>query len=247
MRSGYCSPPCFPSYGTGHSGYSGVAHRLISGRAGGGGAPPAANPWWDPGGEGLCIWAAYQPKGAADLAASYLDLSGNGNNTGPGVAPTWDIVNGWKFDGINDYLTTTFVPQNDQSQSALIQFTNLGVAQNRYLWGARTGGHYFLSANWAADPSHRYADGVITAGISGTYGAGNAAVAGNQGYRDGVADSPALANNVTVPTTNVLIGAINWVGTPSGFCQMYVQAFVLYYCALTAPQVLSVATAMAAL
>jgi hypothetical protein len=57
------------------------------------GAPAA--PWWT----GLLV--AYQPKGAASLAASYANLgtAGAANNAAPGSAPTWNATDGWICDG----------------------------------------------------------------------------------------------------------------------------------------------------
>ena len=128
--------------------------------------------WWDPNGDGLCIWAAYQPKGAANQAASYVDLSGNGNNAGVGVAPGWDAVNGWKFAGTNQYLTTTFIHNRDQTQTMIVQFTNVG--NNGYLCGAYTGANYWWIGPNIAAIGCRYANGgiqnVAPALLAGTTG-----------------------------------------------------------------------------
>ena len=249
MRSGYCSPRCMPSYGTGHRGYHGVAHRLVSGRAGGG--VPGDNPWWDPNGEGLCVWAAYQPKGAVDLATSYLDLSGNGNNTGPGVAPTWDAVNGWKFNGTTQYLTTGFVPEVDQSQTCLCQFSDVPDDHGGVLFGMRntTGVDYHflvLPDNGVGHARYANGDPVVTVTDAG-YNAGNAGVAGNYGYKDGLVHSPVLLASPVGPIYALWIGGLNRDGALSVPIQAYVQSFAIYDCTLTAPQVLSVATAMALL
>ena len=106
--------------------------RRLFAQVSGGGGPT----WWDPAGEGLCVWSAYQPKGAASYAASKVDLSGNGNDCVDGGAfPTWDVVNGWIFDNAaTDILNTAFVPASDQSQSVLVQFT-VGDAAQRAICG----------------------------------------------------------------------------------------------------------------
>lgn len=61
----------------------------------------AAEPWWLAGGVAAanCV-AAYQPKGAADYAASKVNLANPGtyDATDGAVYPTWDAANGWKFD-----------------------------------------------------------------------------------------------------------------------------------------------------
>lgn len=213
---------------------------MVNGAVGG----VVENPWWDPGGDGLCVWAAYQPKGAANLAASYIDLSGNGNNCGLGNAPAWNALSGWLFNGINDYLATAFIPQNDQSQTMIAQFTNLTnveaicgthTAPNRSfdIYPDLGGGAYYLNGGWSfAAPA---------------YTTGNGAVAGNQGYRNGAADGGAIGAWAGVSNFTVTIGASNAAGGPHSYGRVYMQAFALYDCTLTAPQVSAVATAMSLL
>jgi hypothetical protein len=204
--------------------------------------------WWDPAGAGLCIWAAYQPKGAVNLAASYNDLSGNGNNCGPGVAPTWDAVNGWRFNGVNQWLDTLFQPQNDQSQSMIIQYTNLVFGGAHHcLSGCNQVDRFKIdTAIWGIN-THRYANGgFIHIGVASPVN-GNYCVAGNQGYLNGGPDGGLIGVYGAPLPRNVYIGATNNWGGPAQFCQVYIQAYALYDCTLTAPQVLAVATAMAAL
>ena len=213
----------------------------------GAGGPPG---WWDPGDEGLCVWAAYQAKGAASLLASYTDLSGNGNDCFPGVAPAWDPVNGWKFNGLTQYLETTFVPQNDQTQSMLVQFTNwsLGGSGN---WPAligcyHAGGRYFsLLARGGGASTEYFANGQFSSKAPAIT-AGNLGLAGNQGYENGGAVGGAIGPYGGAMTRVPYIGAENR-GAPIWFAQVYEQAVAIYDCTLTAPQVLAVATAMAAL
>ena len=211
----------------------------------------AAADWWDPNGDGLCIWAAYQPKGAANLAASYVDLSGNGNNAGVGVAPTWDAVNGWKFDGATQYLTTTFVPANDQSQTALMQFTTWQVADAKSPFGVfdpATDLFAVTRSNAATRLYYRHGNAAQAGTVLGAGNwAGNVGIAGNMGYLDGAADCAALAGYTGAPTRTVYIGAINNLGAAARFTPLYVQAFALYDCTLSGAQVAAVAAAMAAL
>ena len=234
MRGGYCMPRCGCN-----------THRLLTTL---GGAAPV-NPWWDPQGEGLCVWSAYQPMGAASFAASLLDLSGNGNNAGdPGGAntPDWTALTGWDFDAtVPEYLTTAFVPQIDQSQSMIIRFS--GVANNGYLAGMQdavgTRGFYLLPN--APGPFREYRNGNRTQ-VAGFALIGNVCIAGNQGYYNGAADGAPMAGWGAVPVNSVWIGCRNFgmVDTPiTGF----IQAMAIYDCTLTAPQVLAVYTAMAAL
>ena len=211
-------------------------------------AGAVAGDWWDPNNDGLCVWAAYQPKGAADLAGSYVDLSGNGNNTAPGVAPTWDAVNGWIFNGTTQYLVTTFVPAQDQSQSMIIQYTN-AVTIDGVICGCNglTTTRVFHLEPLRSGTSVRYGNGGLTA-VAPQLAAGNICVAGNDGYRNGASEGIALAAWTGAALT-VYIGARHStaVGGANNFCQSYVQAFAIYDCTLTAPQVAAVVAAMAAL
>lgn len=58
----------------------------------------AALPWYRAGGASLPV-AAYQPKGAASLAASYTNLANPGTyDAAPGTAPSFNTATGWTFD-----------------------------------------------------------------------------------------------------------------------------------------------------
>jgi hypothetical protein len=207
--------------------------------------------WWDPTGAGLCVWAAYQPKGAPSLASSYTDITGNGNDCAAGSAPPWDAVNGWKFGG-SHYLTTSFVPANDKSQAALVQFTNHNGASYDYLFGKWDSNditsRFWISPKWSGDDLIYDNYGQPgTGAIAPALAAGNLGMSGNQGYRNGAADGAALVNTGGTASSAVYIGGRNKSGSPGGYITAYIQAIVFYDCTLTGAQVLAVATAMAAL
>lgn len=210
---------------------------------------PTGADWWDPDGAGLCIWAAYQPKGAANLAASYVDLSGNGNNCGPGAAPGWDAVNGWRFNGVNQWLDTLFVPQNDQSQTMIVQFTNYVTsgAQDVLSGMDQGGGVQFKLDIWVWNPRVRYNNGGFVQVVRNVAAGGNLCVAGNQGYWNGAPDGVAIGPWAGPTALTAYIGASNVWGAPAMHSQIDIQAYALYDCTLTALQVAAVAAAMAAL
>jgi hypothetical protein len=207
-------------------------------------AAPAARYWYDPFAESLCIWAAYLPRGADDLADSYIDESGEGHNTGVGVAPTWDAVNGWKFNGSTQYLTTTFVPQSDQTQTVIVQFSN--VTNQGYLvglWGGtnkvfailpndfgiraiyQNGGYFFLAPHLLS---------------------GNVAVAGNRGYRNGSQESGyigAWAGSTSL-AINIGAAAVDYGEGVDVYMAVHVKALAIYDCILTATQVRGIAMEM---
>ena len=211
-------------------------------------AGAAAADWWDllPN-----VWAAYQPKGAASLAASLVDLSGHGHDAiSVGADPAWDAVNGWVFAPGAKYLNSGFVPQNDQSQSVLIQVTN-NVTTADFIFGSIdlvwVSGFYIVS--WPG-PVMRYANGngIITGGASPA--AGNVGIAGNQGYLNGAPDGTALPAWVVVPAGPCYIGTA-WqqgLGVPSA--NVYggnISAFAICDATESAPNMLAAATAMALL
>ena len=207
----------------------------------------AAANWWDPNSEGLSVWAAYAAKSAVDLAVSYTDVSGNSHDAGVGVAPTWDAVNGWIFNGTTQYLTTTFVPAQDGSQTVLVQYTNVSDV-NGVLFGSQDTiageARFYTFPNYVS--TVLYGQGQYVQNAPQLL-AGNLAVAGNQGYRNGIADGGAIGVHTGQSTEPLYIGARNHNGSPSVWIAAYIQALAIYDTALTAPQVLSIATAMAAL
>jgi hypothetical protein len=204
-------------------------------------------PWWDPEEEGLCVWGAWQAVGVASFAASLLDLSGNGNNLGDpggGGTPGWNAIDGWICNGIGNYLTGTFVCQNDQSQSIIVQYS--GVTNAGQLCGAHQGGanDFGLFPNVAANVRYYNGNVVLSPPVLLT---GNLAIAGNQGYRNGVPDGGAIGGYAGVPVQAVYLGCINNAGVPASFCAVNIRACAIYECTLTAAQVLAIATAAAAL
>jgi len=218
----------------------GTRRALLSGRK-------AENPWWDPNGEGLSVWAAYQPKGAASLADSYTDLSGNSHDAGVGVAPTWDAANGWILNGSTQYLTTTFVPQNDQTQSVLVQYTNYSDAGTSYwLAGVRCGTDRtfgFIPNDGSNRVQYYNGQELKTFPLLVS---GNVGIAGNTAYRNGTAESGTMGAWGGISDETFAIGCRGG-STPSLFGASYIQALAIYNTTLTAPQMSAIATRMAAL
>lgn len=208
--------------------------------------PSGAGGWWDNNGAITGCQAAYQPKGAVSLAASYTDLSGNSNDCGPGVAPGWNAVNGWLFTG-TEWLNTGFIPQVDQSQSMLIQYTGVpALASPVMLAGVRTGGgDYFIAPNYTGGIV-LYGNGSSNTSAPGLL-AGNLGVAGSQGYRNGAPDGGAIPGWGAGGAFSLYIGCWNQVGVAARFVTANIQALSLYDCTLTAPQMAAVAALMAAL
>ena len=203
-------------------------------------------PWWALEGATCCV-RAYQPIRAVSQAASYTDWIGNGN-AGVGVAPTWDATDGWTFNGTTQYLTTTFIPQNDQTQSVLVRFSGLGAPQvsNRYFLGSYDGskglylGHSIYDI-WLAS------NGGGTGSVTAAGASGVLALAGSAAYFNGVPFGAAMTGWGAGTPLAAYIGCVNLVGSSARYIPVSIQAVAFYDCTLTAAQVLAISTAMAAL
>ena len=66
--------------------------------------------WWNLDGTLTSCILAYQAKGVASLAASKVDLSGNGYNIDGGSDPSWNTSTGWEFNGSSHFLLASGVP-----------------------------------------------------------------------------------------------------------------------------------------
>jgi hypothetical protein len=205
--------------------------------------------WWLSGGIAAanCI-AAYQPKGAADLATSYINLANPGTyNAAPGVAPTWAAGTGWAFNGTTQYLTNGVVPS--PAGSVLLRFAN-AAATTEFAFGLLESedapfGRYYLSPNWTTIAGVRYGNGTgLTVGPALTSGV--IGMAGHTAYRNGASDG-ITADDGRAITKTVFIGAGNNYDTFVRYCPIDILALAIYDTTITAPQVAAVTTAMQAL
>lgn len=209
--------------------------------------PPPAAGWWVV--SGKTTVAAFQPKGAASLAASYSNLSNPGtHDAAPGTAPTWNSTDGWVFNnGSSQYLVTNIAP--GAGYTMLVRFTGADTS-NRLLWICGVdGGNYtrfYLSSNFITS-GHIYGGGdflvtgsVLTSGVMG--------VANNQGYLNGSADGSPMTAWSGTNTDVVFIGCLNsGGGSPLYYFTGNVQALVIYSDTLTSGEMASITTAMNAL
>jgi len=168
---------------------------------------------------------AYQPKGAASLAASYTDLTGN-QDAAPGVAPDWDATNGWKGNGSTMYLTTGYTP--GQNDSAIVRYSNLtnqGAVLGCYqtvpanegilIYPSRSGSRQYLNGPTVKTKLDGYTSGVI-------------AVADRNGYHNASLEVSSLASWTAAPTAAIYILAFNLGAAPAQICAAYIQAIAIY-------------------
>ena len=206
-------------------------------------APVAA--WWVVPGK-TCV-AAYQPKGAASLAASYINLANPGTyNAALGIAPDWDDTNGWKFNGTNQYLmlpSYTFVPS---THALFVRFAD-ALNEIRCVTGTTSGGTYRRMELWPSNgTTSRFAEGNSVISGPVPYAAGIMGISDKTGYYNGASVGNILDTESWTTTYTLAIGARN-----RGIIEYYykgsIQAWALYSDLLTAGEVATLSAAMAAL
>lgn len=203
------------------------------------------NAWWASGGIAASCVAAYKPKGAANLAASYINLANPGTyNAAPGVAPTFAGATGWTFDGATQYLDCGFVPAGDSSWSFFMQFSD-GASTGYHICGITTGIKIYIDTT-------NNANGVFMQ--NGSNGknrapvmtAGNYGFAGLNAYRNGSLDSTANTAGGGSNALPFFIGARNNSGSADVFWVGNILAACAYNATLST-QIAGLAAAMAAL
>jgi hypothetical protein len=186
---------------------------------------------------------AYQPKGAASLAASYSNLGTGGAtyDAAPGVAPT--LSGGWVFNGSDQYLTSGLALGTDYT--ALIQYVDFTTGLNKTLFGSYEGATQaaLVQSTGAGMKAFHEAESNF---IFPDMAAGNYGFAGQQRYRDGAAEGAAMATG-TDPTIASFIGALNLFSSASQYSAVTVVAFGVWATTLTAEQVAEKTALMAAL
>ena len=201
----------------------------------------AADVWWEVAGE--TIVAAYQPKGADDLADSYINLANPGtNDAAPGVAPTWDAVNGWIFNGSTQYLTTGM--NMPDGSTLLIRYSDWDIAAGAdTLFAQYTSG----SARWYVEDdgsNARLLRGSSIVNYASLDASGVLGMADNDLYLGGV------KGGANTGTTNTGSGNLLIAAHPSGptnFANAKIQAIAIYSTTLDAAQMAALTTAMNAL
>jgi hypothetical protein len=189
---------------------------------------------------------AYRFKGAASEAVSLVNLVTPGTyDLTKGGSPTWNISTGWTFNGSNNYLETGLDPAN--TWTALCQYTN-AVTNEGALFGVDTVDYIYFFFMPILVTNHCYANCVDNrVFVSGNKTAGNACLTYNQGYFDGLADGDPLGTDGFSSTgSTIALGCAKQGTSKVNYSSVKIQAFAIYNKTLTAAQILSVATAMAA-
>lgn len=210
-----------------------------------------ASGWWDNLGAISGCLAAYQPIGAASLAASYTNKANPGTyDVGVGVDPAFDAATGWSFNGTTQYL---YAPLALGANWTVMMRTALDYAfagSNLALFGMRTSsfeGMKLRYDNGIGVWVGYYGSLVIFTGVSPASAVFT--VAGGKVYQD----STQLGTGMTGSLTGTIGGRIgiscdiNNINAVTGYMKQRVAAFAVYNVALSASDIATVSAAMNAL
>ena len=191
--------------------------------------------WWLAGGiHPSQVVAAYQPKGAVDLAASYVNLANPGTNDATvGVAPTFDS-SGWEFDGATQYIS---IARAHGHNTFAIQFKD--VSNSGRLFGNNN--LNFLPVSTETTSRLYYNEGLSSVHVPKII-TGSLILSGAGIYQSGSKISETF-DGVFGRDIAFQIGARN----SSGFCACSVSACLISDAILSASQAAALSAAMAAL
>jgi hypothetical protein len=215
-----------------------------------------AIPWYLSGGitAANCL-AAYTPKGAASLAASYDNNAAPGNGLADGTydctlgtAPSFDAATGWSFLATSSqYLKTGFMTVDSNDFSAIVRFSDRST--NGMLFGVvNLLGNLYWFGTQGNNGSNKVAYGNTGVAIGGAaIASGTLGFAGLKGFKNGSYDVDIGGTYTFTAAREVYVGCRNLNGSPNTYQTVKIQALAIYNTTLSAPQILAVSTAMAAL
>jgi len=159
------------------------------------GLPIARNinpPWWLVAGISASqVVAAYQPKGAVDLAASYVNLANPGTyDAQVGVAPTLES-SGWVFNGTTQYLLG---PPSSNAGFA-VRFSDVSGLFHKTVFGViqtGSGGISFRDTNGANRAYGNDSTTSMLTGSAGSSASGVALINRNNGAFNGIIEVNSL-------------------------------------------------------
>lgn len=222
---------------------------LGRGQGGNVGATTAGTGWWVV--PEKTTVAAYQAKGAANLAGSYANLANPGTYTltpFSGSAPTWSSATGWTFDGTEEHLRSGVVPAD--GWSGFVRFANLAGASPQVAFGSFTDGSTRFTMQLrppAENDQLVYQSGSSVLSVAPAITSGVVGMAGTVAYRNGVAESGTIGASWGTSTRDIYIGAVNNNGVVTTFYGGDIIAVVFFSDILTADEVASLTTRMQAL
>lgn len=200
-----------------------------------GGAAPVAPTWHD---GALEYW---EPDSAVSYAASLT--GGNGTvatEVGASIAANWVAGKGWSANGIAGCLDSTIVPVNNQQYTLIVEFSDLadsGALQT--LAGVMEAGGCNLGVYPGNNGlgTHYYQNGGQVNIVVPVGAATSMAVAGPQGYLDGVPDGGAIPAQVGAFVNSLYICAANNAGVRAFPFVGYVSKIGIWVTPLSAVEV----------
>lgn len=192
--------------------------------------------WWDIAGE-TCV-AAYQAKGAASLAASYVNLANPGTyDINVLAVPSWTAGTGWAGNSwqmrtdVNVESSWTLIARFSDHINSIGNYGIMGASVYHYAAPYYYGLAYYRNSN----------GGIQTLDAGAGQLSGVIAIAGKAGYMDG-------ASKGTVPGAYYAGSITNWYwGISFAPCDVTMQACAIYSTTLDATQVATLSASMAAL
>lgn len=181
------------------------------------------------------VIAAYEPRGAASLAASYVNLANPGTyDLTLGVVPDWWIGEGYYFNSAVQYLKTGIQPKSGWSM--FLRYTN---AQDNHGWMIGTGngtGKYFLIGPGLTADKVSYYNGTELA-IATKLPAGRLGIAGTKAYRNGVAEAGTMSGTPGDIPNEIYMGGWNTGTQATNWNSHVLVAAYIYNTILTPEQV----------
>lgn len=209
--------------------------------------------WWLAGGAPAPV-AAYQPKGAASLAASYVNLANPGMyDVVEGAAyPSWSAGVGWSFSAASHQYLSTGITSSLYGWTMMCQFANASYYSHFGTGDVLMGKYQYRQAFYLAptltSSLTRWQSGGSSYNISNITTGGNMALAGQKAYLNGNLQATITTDWDNIAQVgSVLIGAYTYISTPSNWFQGDIIAAALWSTALSDAQVAAVSAAMAAL
>lgn len=196
------------------------------------------------------VLGAWKPIGAASQEDSYINLTGGGNLTAP-VAPTWNAEGGWYFSG-TEYLLTPSLSLH-QDMTVIVMYSGAGHYPTNTVCGVngidafggiialslyRSGVDYIYGVIGRDTGGYTLVDKTIPSGVVG-FTKNGLYIHGDDFYEAN--GSEELSGEVSIG-----IGTIMSEGVPIDFYTGNIKAIAIYNKVLTAEQIDTISSAMAA-
>jgi len=186
--------------------------------------------------------AAYQPIGAASLAASYVNLANPGTyNAAPGVAPGL-AAGGWTF-AAAQYLATGIV--SAANWSMIVRCSGFGAALATALGAYSTdnNGRFYIQPRWTDNKAY-FANGNVAGSVASNRTEGTYAIGGQSAYIDGSDVGLSLATGAWTAQVAIAVGALNNKGIMALYFSGTIAALAIYSTTLGSADVAALTTRM---